>query len=195
MKTPSQNSGSDITFSEDSSKNKRKRGRPRSVVSDQADNMGRNLKPEGGSRTRINAVYRQAWLQVAWRQEPQTFNKIFGATREELKNGVKNMPAGWETEGESIGRAIVAGAIDGKDALEIVLKAREDRIPAGQIVAHFRKIRLGEKSGNAFSLTMALARALDRYQSQFPATTEKQRLAAIQNLFDLFQRQRTEAVA
>jgi hypothetical protein len=179
------------TFTEDSSKNKRKRGRPRSATGKYAKDQGSFLT-EGGHRTQINACYRQAWIVTARRQNKEIQQKIFGATPEEIINGTKRMPQGWQTEGESIGRALISGSVEEDEAVDIVLNARANKIPACVIASHFRKIRLGEKSGCAFALTSALLKACNRYQRQFPATTKKQRLSAIQNLFDLFQSQRTE---
>ena len=169
---------------EKSSGNK-KRGRPKSFIATQADGaMGRNLT-EKGHRSRVNAVYRQAWLKVAFKCDPENFQRIFGASKEELQSGAKDFPAGWQTEGESIGRALVDGSVDAEQVLEIVLKARENKIPAGQIAAHFRNLRLGQKSGNSVSLVMALARTLDRYQIQFAATTQAQRIAAVESLLEI----------
>jgi len=171
-------------ISEDSSKNKRKRGRPKSFASDFADNLGAFLEGDKGSRTRMNAAYRQIWISVALHQEPEITLEIFRATKEELQTGAKKMPSGWETEGEAIGRALIAGAVEEEEAVEIVLNARRNNVAAGRIAAHFRKIRLGEKKGNSISLLTALARTLDKYLAQFPATTEQQRIAAIENLLD-----------
>ena len=179
------------TFTEDSSKNKRKRGRPKSATGDYAEKEGSFLS-DGGNRTQINACYRQAWMQVALRQNKQTQQKIFGATSDEIMNGTKRLPPGWQTEGESIGRALISGSVEEDEAVDIVLNARANKVSGCVIASHFRKIRLGEKSGCAIALTSALLKTCNRYQRQFPATTKKQRLGAIQNLFDLFQSQRTE---
>jgi hypothetical protein len=180
------------TFMEDSSKNKRRRGRPRSATGEYAKDQGSFLS-DGGHRTQINACYRQAWMSVAGRQNKEIQQKIFGATTEEIMSGTKRLPLGWQTEGESIGRALISGSVKEDEAVDIVLNARGDKVPACVIASHFRKIRLGEKNGCALALTSALLKACNKYQRQFPATTKKQRLTAIQNLFDLFQGQQMEA--
>jgi hypothetical protein len=155
--------------------------------------MGSMLKPDGGARARVNAAYRQNWMRVVLRDETGALQRIFGATKDELRSGAKNLPPGWETMGESIGRALYAGAVEDEDALRIVLDARARNISFGDIAAHFRKLRLGEKHGNCISLTLALSRALDNYQKQFPATTLQQRIGAVENLLDSVREESEEA--
>ncbi len=181
-------------ISEKSSENK-KRGRPKSFIAREAEGTMGRILTDKGHRSRVNAVYRQAWIEVAFKCDPETFQRIFGATKEELQSGKKDFPSGWQTEGESIGRAIVDGSVEAEEAVEIVRKARANKIPAVQVAAHFRMLRLGQKSGNSISLVMVLARTLDRYQIQFPATTQAQRIAAVQSLLEIVEQASGEEAA
>jgi len=176
---------------EDSSDNKSQRGRPRGEVRYIADRIGAMIKSDGGPRARVNAAYRQFWMEVILKRDEDLLS-IYGATGAEIKAGTKSFPPGWETMGESIGRALHAGTVTEEEALDIARDARARGMSYGYIAAHFRRLRLGDRGGNSVSLCKTLARTLDRYQARFPGTTATQRLAAVEDLLAIMRQEQIE---
>jgi len=176
---------------EDSSEKKRPRGRPRGYARQEAERIGATIT-EGGPRARVNAAYRQEWVRI-FRHAPEEVQlQLHGATFAQIRAGIKAIPPGWETIGESIGRALHAGTVTDEEALRLVLDARARDFSYGEIAAHFRKLRQCTRGGNSVSLCRALAATLDRYQLQFPATTTTQRIGAVESLLELVRQEQTE---
>jgi hypothetical protein len=109
---------------------------------------------------------------------------VWGCTSADIMAGTGNLPKGWRTAAASIGRYLAATDDDPTHVAGIVVEARRDGISFGDIADHFRRLRLGDREGNAVSLTQALARALDEYRRRFPKTTDQQARAALQNVAD-----------
>jgi hypothetical protein len=176
---------------EDSSEKKPPRGRPRGYVRQVAELIGATIKTDGGPRARVNAAYRQEWFRV-FRHAPEELQlQLHGATFAQIAQGNSWKP-GWETMGESIGRALRAGTVTDEEALDIAADARARGMSYGYIAAHFRRLRLGERGGNSISLCKALAATVDRYQARFPGTTATQRLAAVEDLLAIIRQEQTE---
>jgi len=176
---------------EGSSEKKRTRGRPRGYARQVAERIGATIKTDGGPRARVNAAYRQEWVRV-FRHAPEEVQlQLHGATFAQIAQGNGWKP-GWETMGESIGRALEAGTVTEKEALDIARDARARGFSYGHIAAHFRRLRLGDRGGNSVSLCKALARTLDRYQTRFPGTTPAQRLTAVEDLLDIICQEQPE---
>lgn len=176
---------------EDSSEKKRPRGRPRGHARQVAEDIGAMINASGGPRARVNAAYRQEWFRV-FRHAPEELQlQLNGATWAQIAQGTGWKP-GWETMGESIGRALHAGTVTDEEALGIVRDARARGLSCGDIAAHFRRLRLGERGGNSVSLCKALAATVDRYQARFPGTTATQRLAAVEDLLAIIRQEQTE---
>lgn len=184
------------TFSENTPKPKR--GRPKTHQGVWLDGLIKNnLGPLEihTRRGKMDYIYRLETLRAIQKMKPETQEIILGFPLDNVKNGTKPFPPGYDTAATEIGRFIEsrndnAEAVDA--AMEILIDARTRGIPWRDIRAHFRKLRLGEKQGNALSLTMQLARALDDYTRKFPATTKAVRVAAIRNLLAIVEDESTE---
>ena len=51
----------------------------------------------------------------------------------------------------------------------------------------FKRLRLGEKEGSIYDLTLKLEKAVNEYRKTFPKTTDEQIAAALEDLLDLFE--------
>lgn len=158
---------------------KRKRGRPRSFVCSAAY--------KGCYRTKVDWTFHLAAVGLIRGAGTEAQRAVWGCTRDEIMAGTGTLPKGWKTAAISIGRYLAATDDDPARVAGIVAKARRDGISFGDIAAHFRRLRLGEREGNATSLTLALERALDEYRRSFPKTTDRQALEALQNVADAVQ--------
>lgn len=148
-----------------------KRGRPRGFQRTFMEHAPR----EGACiRTQINEGFRAAFLAALSCAGTEMQCTIWGCTDAEIMTKAGRFPKGFLTVAESAGRYIEATGADDQAVVRIVADARKQGISFGDIAAHFRRLRLGEKVGNVRSLTIALARTLDEYRKRFPKTTDAQ---------------------
>jgi len=138
---------------------------------------------DGCFRSQVNRAYCLTLINALHEASEAIQRTICGCTTNEVQAGTGHFPTGFWGAAESVGRWIEVGGDKGQ-AVEIVTDARKRNISFGDIAKHFRNLRLGEKKGNAISLTIALARTLDEYQKTFPKTTMQQRRAALMSLLE-----------
>ena len=171
-------------ISENLSENgKRKRGRPRSHHRTEAEKLPASLRPEGCLRTTIDAVFSGVALQIILAAGEETQRTVWGCIGDDIMAGRGKFPKGWKAAAVAIGRyAETDDALAADMVARIVADARRDGISFGQIATHFRRLRIGEREGNAHSLAAALARTVDEYRRRFPKTTEQQVRAALQTV-------------
>ena len=164
---------------------KRKRGRPRGENSHKVEFYKKmNCLPEGGTRTKSEWAFSMKFFNAIHNADADTQRAVWGCTYAQISAGTHRPPKGWQTAAGSVGRYLAATDDDPAHVAGIVVKARRDGISFGDIAAHFRRLRLGDREGNAVSLTQALARALDEYRKRFPKTTDEQARAALHNVAD-----------
>jgi hypothetical protein len=176
-------------FSEKSSENtKRTQGRPRSHHRTQAEKLPSWLRQEACLRTTVDAIFSGVALQVVQIAGEDTQRTVWGCTCDDIMAGRGKFPKGWKTAAVSIGRYLEATGDVGEVVARIVADARGKGISFGEIAAHFRRLRLGDREGNADSLTQALARVLDEYRRRFPKTNGQQVRAALQNVLEAVQK-------
>lgn len=167
---------------------KPRRGRPRSWRSVWADDARmRGLTPDScrSSRSRLNWTLLVSVVGIA-RQHLDDDERLvlWGATEDELRRGAP-WPKGWQLAAYEIGRLVDEHADDhtaGARFLGAAVDARRRGVSWRDIRAHFREQRLGKRSGDSVSLLLTLARAVDEYRSQYPATTRRQIVAAVEGL-------------
>lgn len=176
----------------ESGSEKPRRGRPRSWRRNLAEDLRRRgLSPEDCrcERSRMNNAYRLTATGPALRlltAEEHTI--LFGATDDDLRRS-GTFPRGWDSAALELGRLLHGIDADDDTArrfLLIAVDARRDGISWRDIRSHFRKLRLGERCGNAVSLLLELSRTVDAYRSRFPATTDQMIAGAARSLLELF---------
>ncbi|MEI6676848.1 MAG: hypothetical protein WCO57_16885 [Verrucomicrobiota bacterium] len=164
---------------------KAKRGRPMGSARTLANRLvAAGLGPDAKSeRSKINFALGLPLIGAIKKLQETDQRRVIGCTAGEIMSGAKDYQPGFYTTATEIGRYLNAGG-NISTVFEIILDARDKEIPWKEIKAHFRKLRLGERKGNAFSLFAHLGRAYDEYIRNFPATTPQARLAGIRNLLD-----------
>ena len=169
---------------------KRRRGRPRSIIREVADDLNRIAPIAGCQRTRMNEAYRQRATGRAFDLPDDEQRILLGTTKAEAWSGkgpAKFRP-GWETTAEEIGRFLVSIAADddaAADYLRVAVNARRDGVSWRAIRSHFRSLRLGERRGNAIALWIELSRTIDAYLARFPATTKQMVIGAVESLLEV----------
>lgn len=169
---------------------KRRRGRPRSIIREVADDLNRIARIAGCQRTRMNDAYRQRATGRAFDLPDDEQRILLGTTKAEAWSGkgpAKFRP-GWETTAEEIGRFLVSIAADddaAADYLRVAVNARRDGVSWRAIRSHFRSLRLGERRGNAIALWIELSRSIDAYLARFPATTKQMVIGAVESLLEV----------
>ena len=166
---------------------KPRRGRPRSIMREVADEMHRVLHVSGCQRTKVNEAYRIRATGRAFDLPDDEQRVLFGSTQAEIWSGKGpgKFPPGWQTTAEEVGRFLVSIEADNEtaaDYLRIVVQARRDGIGWRRIRSHFRSLRLGERRGDVQPLVLELARTVDAYRSRFPATPPEVLVAAARRL-------------
>jgi hypothetical protein len=111
----------------ESDSEKPRRGRPRSVVREVADDMDRMLRISGCQRTKVNEAYRLRATGRAFDLPDDEQRVLFGSTKSEIWSGKGpgKFPPGWQTAAEEIGRFLVSIAADddtAADYLRVVVK-------------------------------------------------------------------------
>ena len=171
-------------------KPKAKRGRPKSFACLYYEGMERSglgLLNAHSKRAKIDYAHRMATFSAIRKAGEEIQTRVFGFTWNDIKLGTHHFPPGFDTAATEIGRWLTScdeSEEASSAAVEIVTAARGKGISWADIRDHFRKLRLGERQGNALSLYAHLARAYDDYIRNFPATTDKARVAGIRNLLD-----------
>jgi len=164
---------------------KRKRGRPKGWQRQLMESMPASLQRDGGTRTKINMAFTMA-VQWPWQDaDPDTQRAIMGCTEAEIKAGTGHFPRGWHGAAVEAGRYMETTGADAAAVLGTLADARARDVPWADIAAHFRRLRLGDREGNAWTLTKSLARTLDEYRKRFPKTPPQQIRAAVESLLDL----------
>jgi hypothetical protein len=172
---------------------KRKRGRPKGQQRQFIESLP--MQPEGGTRTKINFVFTLN-IQGPWQEaDPDTQRAIMGCTEADMRAGVGKYPRGWKTVAVEVGRFMEATGADAADVLQMLADARKRGVPWADIADHYRRLRLGDREGNAWALTKALARTLDEYRRRFTKTTPEQTRAAVESLLALLDENETKASA
>lgn len=174
----------------ESGSEKRRRGRPRSIVREAADRHDRMFGGGGCQRTKVNEAYRLRATGRAFDLPDEEQRILFGFTKTEIWSGKGSgkFPPGWQTAAEEIGRFLVSIEADDDTAAEYLraaVQARRDGIGWRRIRSHFRSLRLGERKGNAIALWIELSRAIDAYLARFPATTNQMIVGAVESLLEV----------
>ena len=159
---------------------KKKRGRPQSCRREYAEEIAKLCQwDDKSTRHQINMSYvfdshkfiKEAGAEVA----------IWGMTS---KDPGFAWPKGFQTAAVEMGKYIYAGA-DESAAVEFMAQARKDGVPFGDIAAHFKRFRLGNKEADAWHLTTRLVKFVNEYAKTFPNITQQQMITATENLRDM----------
>jgi len=169
---------------------KPRRGRPRSVVREVADQHDRMFGVGGCQRTKVNEAYRLRATSRAFDLPDDEQRVLFGFTKTEIWSGKGpgKFPPGWQTAAEEIGRFLVSIEADDDTAAEylrVAVQARREGIGWRRIRSHFRSLRLGQRKGNAIALWIELSRTIDAYLARFPATTKQMVAGAVESLLEV----------
>jgi hypothetical protein len=166
---------------------KPKRGRPRSEHRHERevfDSMG--LTADGCERTKMDWSYLMVCLGAITKSDPDTQRLILGCTTSDLRSG-KPFPRGFRSAAVSAGRFISAVGADGGDVVRVLAEARRKGVLWRDIAVHYRKLRLGEREGNVWTLTKAFGRTVDEYRKRFPKTTDQQVRDALKALLGMLE--------
>jgi hypothetical protein len=168
---------------------KPKRGRPKSsarIYADFHDAAGRINPDIQTTRGKVNSALGSRFVGAWLKADEELQIRIMGFAGDALKSGTSPLPRGFTTAAIEITRWVETHDRETatQAALEIVAEARDKGLSWRDVKAHFRKLRLGEREGNAHSLTLHLSRAFDEYMSRFPATTRQAQAAAVRNLLE-----------
>ena len=130
-------------------------------------------QPEGGHRTQVNWVFMLDVLRLVLDASEDVQRTVWGCTSDDVNSGKAKFPPGWTTFAPEIGRYIADADDDEKqNVLNVIVDARERGLTWSDIGAHFRNLRLGEKTGNRDALVSALCRTVDHFRKQFPKTSD-----------------------
>jgi hypothetical protein len=171
---------------------KPKRGRPKSKARSYAEALEKvvGLPPSCESdRSKTDVAFRQMFFNAYHDASAEIQIRLMGFLPADILAGSAKLPRGYPTAATEIGRWI-EGAPEAERAeaetvaLQIVANARDTGASWRDIRTHFRKMRLGEREGNALSLFRHLARAYDEYVAKFPNTTQQTRIGGIMNLLE-----------
>jgi len=164
-----------IAISENSSKTtRRNRGRPRSETRVLLTNLGGALGDVGCLRTQVSGAFRLAVISAIKEAGPDAQRAIWGYTESEIVVGKGRFPPGWKVAADAAGRYLAASGAPGVDVARVMEDARKRGISFGDIAAHYRALRLGEREGNPAALAGVLLRAVNDYWKRFPKTTPQQ---------------------
>lgn len=173
---------------------KPRRGRPRSIIREVADDLNKFARTAGCERTKMSEGYRYRPTVRAYDLPDDEQRILLGTTKSEALSG-KGPPKfrpGWETTAEEIGRFLVSIDADddtAADYLRVAVNARRDGVSWRTIRSHFRILRLGERRGNAIALWVELSRTIDAYLARFPATTKQMVVGAVESLLEVVSEQ------
>lgn len=171
---------------------KPKRGRPKSFTRYYAEALDKTQRmPEscGSNRSKIDTTFRQMFFNAYHDASVEIQIRVMEFSTADILAGSGKLPRGYPTAATEIGRWI-EGAPESEKAeaatvaLQIVADARDKGISWRDIRTHFRKMRLGEREGNALSLFRHLARAYDEYIAKFPDTAQQARVGGVANLLN-----------
>ncbi len=151
---------------------KPKRGRPKSWTGNFIDKLPRYLVREGCRRTQMSYGWESVFTAMTIRADDATKTCIGEVTKHRM------------AKVEVARYMALPGAMSEEAVLETIKNALNTGVSWKAIRAHFRELRLGQRQGNALSLYAHLSAAYDEYILRFPATTQKQRIAGIQNLLE-----------
>ncbi|MBM3131734.1 MAG: hypothetical protein FJZ95_01710 [Chloroflexi bacterium] len=136
-------------------------------------------------RTKIGTGFQSAFVGALMEAGEDVQRAILGGTEAEVVAGTCHFPRGWKTVAESVGRYLEATGADRVAVARAVADAKQQGVSFGDIAAHFRRLRLGERDGNVTSLTKHIARAIDEYRARFSKTTDEQIHSALLTLIDV----------
>jgi hypothetical protein len=148
-----------------------RRGRPRGFGSQMLELSGFAHMVDGGHRTKVNWVFMLQALRLVRDAGEDVQRIVWGCTADDIESGNARFPKGWTTYGPEIGRFLIQ--IDDEEraaVLKFIVDARQRGLSWSDIGAHYRALRLGEKTGNEDALTNALLRTVNQFRKQFPKT-------------------------
>lgn len=161
----------DTTIPENISK--KKRGRPKGFGSRSLELASFAYAVDGGHRTKINWVFMLQALRLVRDASEDVQRIVWGCTADDIESGNARFPKGWRTYAPEIGRFLQEiDSEDKPDVLKVIVDARQRGLSWSDIAAHYRALRIGEKSGNEDALMNALLRAVNQFRKQFPKTPD-----------------------
>lgn len=153
---------------------KKKQGRPKGHQRQVLDSGLRSHSVDGCERTKVNWVFMLDVLNLINNASEDVQRIVWGCTARDLESGNAKFPKGWTTFTPEIGRYIADASDDEKQTvLNVIVDARQRGLSWSDIGAHFRTLRLGERSGNKPALIAAICRAIDQFRKQFPKTSQQ----------------------
>lgn len=153
---------------------KKKRGRPKGVIARSLERNPYAYTVDGGHRTKINWFFMLDTLRLVRNAGEEVQRIVWGCIADDIESGKAKFPQGWKTYAPEIGRFLQEIGDDDKAAvLSVIVDARRRGLSWSDIAAHFRALRLGEKSGNEDALMNALLRVVNQFRKQFPKTPEQ----------------------
>jgi hypothetical protein len=162
----------EITIPENISK--KKRGRPKGFGSRSLELAAFAYAVDGGHRTKINWVFMLQALRLVRDAGEEVQRIVWGSTADDIEAGNTKFPTGWKTYAPEIGRFLQEiDTQEKQDVLKVIVEARQRGLSWSDIGAHYRALRLGEKSGNEDALINALLRAVNQFRKQFPKTPKQ----------------------
>lgn len=159
------------TDSENNSK--KQRGRPKGIATRSLELSSFAYTVEGVHRTKINWIFMLEAIRLIRNADQDIQRIVWGCTADEIESGHARFPKGWKTYAPEIGRFLQD--VDDEcrpGVLQAIVDARQRGLPWCDIAAHYRRQRLGEKTGNEDALMNALLRVVNQFRKQFPKTPE-----------------------
>lgn len=151
----------------------KRRGRPKGFAARNLELSSFAYTVEGVHRTKINWIFMLDAIRLIRTANEDMQRIVWGCTAEEIKSGEARFPKGWKTYAPEIGRFLQGVDDEGRpDVLKVIIDARQRGLSWADIAAHYRSLRIGEKSGNEDALTKALLRAVTQFRKQFPKTPD-----------------------
>jgi hypothetical protein len=170
---------------------KKTRGRPREFQRQWMEDLPGQAKPEGCLRTKMNFINGLEFESAAMDAPEEEQVAILGHSFNQKPSKGPFFPKGYRTAALEAGRWIKAGG-EPAVAVSVVADARRAGISFGDIAAHFRALRLGEKEGDETALLLKLCRALAEYRKTFPKTTNQQARWAVARLLQIIEEREAE---
>ncbi len=173
---------------------KKKRGRPKGLQTRKLESGMRPFAPDGSHRTKIKWVFMMEVFELVMRGGSEVQQIVMGCAVSDLHSGVSRFPRGWTTHAPEIGRFLAGASDAGKKAvLKEIVDARTRGLNWSDIAAHYRRLRLGAKSGNPVALSNALTRVIHEYWRQFPKTADHVFVEALRGVLRTFDDTEVEA--
>lgn len=151
----------------------KKPGRPKEFGARCLEQNGFAYTVDGGHRTKVNWVFMLQVIRLMNDASEDIQRIVWGCTAADIESGNSRFPKGWKTYAPEIGRFLIEIDDEARaDVLKVIVDARQRGLSWSDIGAHYRALRLGEKSGNEDALTKALLRVVDQFRKTFPNTPD-----------------------